>query len=203
MSVRAKPSRRELPSPPPQSEDYDDMRELEQALAIDEYELADARKKQPELFYRVAKAYALTISRRDAAKQSLQDAEARADLDVRRDAQQEERKITEGEVRAMVQVDPAVVQTRAVLSRLSEEVGQLGALKEAFQDRSYALKDLISLYVANYFQASEGNVGGIARDRMGAEGRRAMSEARLRQSSEKPSAASRRASLAESRSRPG
>lgn len=163
----------------PNVEDYDDLRELEESLRIDEYALEAALREQPELFYRVASAYAMEISRRDAAKQALQDAESEADLGVRRDAQQEERKITEGEIRAMVQIDASVVKARARLNRLSESVGRLGSLKEAFQQRSYALKDLAGLYVANYYSASENNAAsGAVRNQSAEAARRAMNEAR-------------------------
>lgn len=141
--------------PRPEAEDYDDFRELEGALRIDEHALEEALRDQPMLFYRVGAAYAMEISRRDAAKQALQDAEAESDLGVRREAQEDERKITEGEVRAMVQIDGGVVRARARLNQLSESVGRLAALKEAFQQRSYALKSLCELYVANYFSGSE------------------------------------------------
>lgn len=163
----------------PEPEDYDDFRELEQALCIDEYALEQALREQPQLFYRVGAAYAMEISRRDAAKQALQDAEAESDLGVRRVAQEEERKITEGEVRAMVQIDGGVVRARARLNQLSESVGRLAALKEAFQQRSYALKDLAGLYVANYYTASENNAaGGVVRQQSAMDARRAMSDAR-------------------------
>lgn len=163
----------------PSAEDYDDLRELEEALRIDEHALEEALRDQPSLFYRVSSAYAMEISRRDAAKQALQDVEAEADLGVRREAQAEERKITEGEVRAMVQIDGGVVRARARFNQLVETVGRLGALKEAFQQRSYALKDLAGLYVANYYTASENSAAsGAVRQQSAESARRAMNEAR-------------------------
>lgn len=160
-------------------EDYDDFRELEEALRIDEHALEEALRDQPTMFYRVSSAYALEISRRDAAKQAFQDAEATCDLAVREDAQKEERKITEGEVRATVQTDGNVAKARERLNRLSESVGRLAALKEAFQQRSYALKDLAGLYVANYYSASEhSGATNAVRERSADEARRRMSAAR-------------------------
>ncbi|MDP3937714.1 MAG: hypothetical protein Q8R92_06220 [Deltaproteobacteria bacterium] len=163
----------------PEVEDYDDFRELEDALRIDEHALERALRDQPVMFYRVANAYALEISRRDAAKQALQDVEAEADLSVRGRAQRDDQKITEGQIRATVQTDGRVAQAQASLARRSEAVGKLAALKEAFQQRSYALKDLAGLYVANYYTASEHNAAsGAVRTRDAAEARARMSEAR-------------------------
>lgn len=161
MVKRAESTRKPAPAKAP-PEDYDDMRELEESLRIDEFALEEALRDQPEMFYRVSKAYALSISRRDAAKQALQDAEATADLDVRKDAQDEDRKITEGEVKATVQTDGKVMRARDALTAQNEAVGKLGALKEAFQQRSYALKDLAGLYVANYYSASDNSTASSA-----------------------------------------
>lgn len=160
-------------------EDYDDFRELEAALRIDEYALEEALREQPGLFYRVGAAYAMEVSRRDAAKQALQDQEARESLDVREGARESGEKITEGQVSATVQTAPDVVRARERLLELSESVGRLGALKEAFQQRSYALKDLAGLYVANYYSASENSgASGEIRRRDADGARRAMSAAR-------------------------
>ena len=163
----------------PEAEVYDDLRELEAALRIDEYALEKALRDQPVMFYRVANAYALEISRRDAAKQALQDMEAEIDLDVRDRARKGDQKITEGEIRATVQIDGRVAQAQAALARRNEGVARLTALKEAFQQRSYALKDLAGLYAANYYTASEQNAAsGAVRSRDATEARARMSEAR-------------------------
>lgn len=160
-------------------EDYDDFRDLESGLEINELGLDEALASQPQMFYRVGAAYAMAVSRRDAAKQALSDAEAAADGNVRRGAQEDDRKITEGEVRAGVQLDSDVVRARDRLLALSEVVGKLGALKEAYQQRSYALKDLAGLYVANYYSASDNNPGRVAvRERDAGEARVRMSAAR-------------------------
>lgn len=197
-SIANRPKRGE----PEDSKDFDDFRELEDALAIDEHALEEALRDQPETFYRVSKALALVISRRDAAKQALADAEAGADLDVRDESREEESrvardtvrgkdkptpvskiKLTEGEVKARVQLDPAVVEARGAFARLSEEVGKLTALKEAFQQRSYALKDLCGLFIANYYTASEHTGGGAAsavKERAADSARRRMADERRR-----------------------
>jgi hypothetical protein len=178
-TARALTRRRKPPENEP--EDFDDFRDLEEALRIDENALEVALRDQPTQFYRVSSAYAIAISRRDAAKQALQDAEAGADLAVRREAQEEDRKITEGEVKATAQTSAGVLSARDRLNALAEQVGRLGALKEAFQQRSYALKDLAGLYVANYYTASEDNAMTRAvRDRDASAARRAMNAERRR-----------------------
>ncbi len=176
MAARVKSGRTEEPKA---AEDYDDLRELEAALAIDQHALDEALVGQPEAFYRVSKAYAMEVSRRDAAKQALGDAEATADLIVRKEAAEDDRKITEGEVRATVQTMPEVVAARQRLHELGETAGKLAALKEAFGQRSYALKDLTGLFLANYYTASEHTSTGAAlRGRAAANNRERMNDAR-------------------------
>lgn len=169
------------PSSAPDVEMFDDFRDLEGALKIDEYGLDEALSTQPEAFYRVAKSLAMEISRRDAAKQALQDAEADAELRVRDQAEDDKKKMVADEVRARVQTDAGVRAARDRLFQLAESVGKLSSLKEAFQQRSYALKDLVGLYIANYYTASE-NTGAAAslRDRDASEARRRMADERRR-----------------------
>lgn len=170
-------------------EDFDDIADLEALLAIDENGLEEALRDQPTLFYRISKAYALEVSRRDAAKQALADAEARADLDIRDEAREDEAtarrnkdeskiKLTESEVKARVALDGNVVRARDALASRSETLARLTALREAYQQRSYALKDLASLYIANYYTASEHTAGRTIRDRQAEDNRRAMDAAR-------------------------
>lgn len=169
------------PSAGGEVEDYDDFRELEESLRIDEYALEEALRDQPEMFYRVSKALALEISRRDAAKQAHQDAEFKADLSIRARAEEQGKKMTESEVRSRVNQSDDVVFKREELLRLNERVGLLSSLKEAFQSRSYALKDLVGLYVSNYYSASEHTSGsGVVRDRAAADARARMNEERRR-----------------------
>lgn len=172
-------------APPPSSgrvvEDHDDFRELEEGLRIDEHALDEALRDHPEMFYRVAKALALEISRRDEAKQAHQDAEFKADLAIRARAESQGKKMTESEVRSRVNQSEDVIFRRDTLLRLSESVGLLSSLKEAFQARSYALKDLVGLYVSNYYSASEHTSGSNAvRDQAAAHARARMSEERRR-----------------------
>ena len=127
------------------------IEELEQGLPIDEHDLNGALLRQPDLLYKVSKELTLQTSRRDAAKQMLAEVEAEVDAAIRHDAQVNDEKITEKEVASQKILDKDVQDAEKELLRLSLAVGQLGALKEAYQQRSYALRGLIDLYVANYF----------------------------------------------------
>jgi len=94
---------------------------------------------------------ALLISNRDEAKQNLKEAEARTDAKIRHDAEVAGERITEKVVESQKLVQRDVLAAKDALFTLEREVGQMWALKEAFQSRSYAIRDLIQLYIANYY----------------------------------------------------
>jgi hypothetical protein len=151
---------------------------LEEALAIDEDALNEALIRQPDAFYRVSKKLAMELSIRDAAKQALQEEEAYADERARSSIPDGE-KVTETSIKSLVRLDKQVLTANDKLLKLSRETALLQALKEAFQQRSYVMKDLVSLYVANYFgDASGGRSETQLRTRRAEENRTAMAEER-------------------------
>lgn len=127
------------------------LNRLEKGLRIDEHALDEALMDQPDLLYDVSKHLALLISRRDAAKQELATVEAWVDGVLRRAAREQDSKSTEAEIKARLRVDSRVVEATEVYLRLSHAAGQFAALKEAFQQRGYALKDLVALHLASYY----------------------------------------------------
>ena len=128
-----------------------DLEDLEAGLSIDENALDDAVQHQPDFFYQVAKQLALAESRRDAAKQSVGDAEAHQDYVVRKAAANSEGRTTEKQIEAQVRMSPEVMKATQVYLKLKEEVNLLSALKEAYQARGYALNKLVELWLGGYF----------------------------------------------------
>jgi hypothetical protein len=153
--------------------------ELEKGLKIDENALEEVLQQQADLFYRVAKELALRISLRDQAKQELAEIEAEADIDLRKDARVNEEKITEKEIEAKKKLDTKVQRASDRFLKLTLQVGQWGALKDAYIQRSYVLKDMVALYLRSYY--ADSSIGSAQRnhsDTVGMEARRAMSERR-------------------------
>lgn len=127
------------------------IRDLEEALAINEDSLEEALQAQPDAFYRVAKALALESSRRDALKQYVEEAEAAAYLELKQEARDDEIKLSEAELKAKVRIDPDVIAAIDKLLTKSRLVAALQALEKSFSQRSYALKDLVELHLKNYY----------------------------------------------------
>jgi K+-sensing histidine kinase KdpD len=148
--------------------------ELENMLILDENALDEALEQQPDLFYRVSKELALTVSRRDFAKQTKEEVEATVDAKIRHTAAVQDEKITERQIESEKRLHKDVQKAIKDLFVLNEKVGHLSALKEAFQQRSYVLKSLCDLYIAGYFGSNmsgtsermkEHNAGEVRRDR--------------------------------------
>lgn len=152
--------------------------ELETGLRIHKDGLDDALLEQPDFFYRVSKALALATSRRDAIKQEGQELEAEMDERVRARAEADKAKMTETEVKLQVRLEPKMKTATLELLRANREVGELQALKEAFSQRSYALKELVSLYVAQYFGDNTGSAAGSIKDVDAGRARKAMADKR-------------------------
>lgn len=145
---------------PRNERDRDDLNaqiaELEQGLRIDKNGLDDALEQQPDLYYRVAKLVSLEMSRRDALKQELEEVEAEVDERVRIEAESAKEKLTETEAKMRVRLDPKLKRVRQDILRANRRVGDLQALEKSFTQRSYAIKELVSLYVSQYFGDNTG-----------------------------------------------
>lgn len=125
--------------------------ELEEGLRIDEHALEQELQSQPGLIYKATSQYELYVSRRDAAKQYVDEVKAEVDLAVRSDARQQGDKITEKEIEAEVRTSLKVIKATKAYFALHELTGQFSALKDAYKARGYALNSMTDLYIANYY----------------------------------------------------
>jgi len=158
------------------SNDEDNIQRLETGLQIDEHALDEALQYQPDLFYRVSARLSHLISERDYAKQELEEIEAEVSVRLRLEAEKEKTKLSVAECEALKTIDSEVVKASRKMLDLQRMVGQYSALKEAFNQRSYALKDLVALHIANYY--SDSAQSNQQRKERYEEDRRALKEAR-------------------------
>lgn len=128
-----------------------DLEEFRSYLQIDRNALDTAVMRQPVLLDAVSEAYVEAAAERDALKEELATIDARLDLNIRAGSTSAN-KVTEPFIKAKIQVDPKHQQAFAVWLEAKEYADKLGALKDAFRDRSYMLRELGNLYVSNYFQ---------------------------------------------------
>lgn len=127
------------------------IQDLEFGLNIDQDLLEEECATHSESFYHAAKEYALTVSRRDFAKQALAELTAEIDAQLRYEADRADEKTTEPAIAASKLRNLAIRTAQKELLELSRDVGEWGALKEAFEQRSYALRDMVQLWLGNYY----------------------------------------------------
>lgn len=128
---------------------------LRAKLQIDEHHLEVMLRQHPELVYDVGIELANAISNRDEAKQDIEIIEAQADGDIRSVAERTGDKITEKDVESQKKLDPKVQEANKKFLRLKKESAEFAVLKEAFDQRSYAISKLVDLYLANYYSNIE------------------------------------------------
>jgi hypothetical protein len=127
------------------------IEQLKKFLEIDKLSLDDEIIRQPSLFYSVSEAYVAAVGERDTLKEQLASTDAEIDGEIRSNAKT---RVTDTAVKNLVQCDKDHEKAFKAYIAAKVKADQLGALKEAFQQRGYLLRDLASLYVANYFDHS-------------------------------------------------
>lgn len=128
--------------------------DLEDALRFDKNHMDDALIEQPDLFYHVSREYASAISERDGLKLEIGELGAELDKSIRDGAIRAQEKTTETGIQKQIDTTPAMIDLRRRHLGAAHQADRWLALKEAYQQRAYALKDLAGLWVAGYFTSS-------------------------------------------------
>lgn len=130
------------------------LTDLQQQLAIDKSALDDEVIRQPVLFYTISELLTDAIAERDAAKEELNMTDADLDSEGRRKLAKSGDKTTEAMFKNYVQTHADHENAFKAWLIAKTKADKLLALKEAFQQRNYMLRDLVSLYSANYYEES-------------------------------------------------
>lgn len=152
--------------------------ELKTYLKIDKFRLDDEMIQQPELYHMVASDYAEVVAIRDAAKEELKSLHAELYAEKREELAGSSERVTEGMVTNAVLTDKKYLKSQRDLIDAEEQVGKMQALKDAFQQRSYMLRELASLYIAGYFGKDSVTMTGDQNSVRAESSRRRMTEAR-------------------------
>lgn len=121
--------------------------DLRSKLSIDKDDLDEALVEQPDLYYHVADAYVTAVAERDSAKLNLEQATAVLDEQFRKQAIEDEEKMTEAALRNKITSAPRIQVLEKELLYLRAEADRWQALKEAYQQRSFMLRELVAMYV--------------------------------------------------------
>ncbi len=125
-----------------------DIDEFRRYLAIDKQALDDEVMKQPALYYEVSEAYAQAVAERDVLKEELAVTDARLYGSNRK----ADAKATDTAIKSRINIESSHQQAFSEYVEAKEYADKLGALKDAFNQRSEMLKALGRLYASNYFE---------------------------------------------------
>jgi hypothetical protein len=118
-------------------------------LVIDKHKLDDELKHQASLFYTISEACMQAIAERDYLKEMLARADADCDADIRNAFKDE--KITEAMVKNEILGQKTHKKAFDDWLVAKTKADQLEALKEAFRQRGFMLRDLCQLHVSQYY----------------------------------------------------
>lgn len=130
------------------------LSDLQQHLEIDKTALDDEVMRQPSLFYKVSEALTDALAERDGALEELSYVDAEQALKGRKELSKAGAKVTDAMVKTYVQVSVEHDKAFNAWLQAKARADKLQALKEAFNQRSYMLRDLVTLYSANYYEST-------------------------------------------------
>jgi hypothetical protein len=116
--------------------------------------LDDEVIRQPMLFYEVSDQLTDALAERDASKEELAATDAELDNSWRRKLAKNKERVTDKVILSHVTTSSEHEKAFETYLRAKTRADKLLALKEAFQQRSYMLRDLVALYSANYYETT-------------------------------------------------
>lgn len=134
---------------------------LKSRLAINKSGLDDEVSQQPMLYFEVSEAYVEAAAVRDACKEELTSIDAVLDGEVRTALARSEEKVTEAMVKNSVQSHQKHQDAFDTYMTAKTKADLLAALKEAFAQRGYMLRDLAQLFMASYYEQASMGAGSL------------------------------------------
>lgn len=136
--------------------------EARRHLVIDKDDLSECLIRQPESYYHVADAHAMMVAERDSAKLDLEEAEAAEAKKIRALAAANDEKLTEAGLRQELTLSARLQGLNNKLLELSAEVNAWAAMRDAFQQRSYMLRELVGMYLTRISGSGTGMVSDLS-----------------------------------------
>lgn len=125
--------------------------EFRSLLTIDKDNLDEELMRQASYLNEVSEAAAEASSIAEDLKEQLSAIDAEADREIRASGNNQ---YTEAHVKNKIILHPKHVSGLKAYLTAKAHAGKLRALKEAFVERGYLIRELCSLYVSNYYSTS-------------------------------------------------
>lgn len=133
--------------------------ELRHALKLNKSDLEREVLEQPALFQEVAETLARAISRRDGLKERVSRIGSTLYEEVRRKLERDGQKTTEKAIASAIETEREYEDARDAYKAAESEVLLWTALKEAYQQRSFMLREIVSMTMANYTDYGSAEAG--------------------------------------------
>jgi len=146
---------------------YEDVDEYHANLAIDKDDLERCLMEQSESFYHVARESVYAVARRDAAKYDMESLEALLGQQIRLEAAEDKVKLTEGAVAERLAILPDIQKVNKQYLEEKAHAEAWVALKEAFQQRSFMLRELVALRLRQHYDIAMEHGSGQTRAALG------------------------------------
>jgi len=146
---------------------YEDVDEYHAALAIDKDDLERCLMEQSESFYHVARETAYAAARRDASKYDLESAEALQGQKIRLESASDKQRVTEAAIAERLAILPNIQKLNMQLLKDKAHAEAWTALKEAFQQRSFMLRELVALRLRQHYDIAMEHGSGQTRAALG------------------------------------
>lgn len=134
--------------------DQNQLNKYKSYLVIDENNLDIEVSQHPALFFEVAQISAEKHGIRDSTKLDLEQAYATISISIREDHAFLGKKITEDMVLQLTKSDEDYIKFQSDFLDAKQLAEMWESLKEAFQQRTFMLKELTSLYISGYYTTS-------------------------------------------------
>lgn len=134
--------------------DLDYVKELDfyrDRLQIDRNALDDELAVQAQLFWEVSEKHVQCMTERDELKAEVGRFHSQLGLNERVNLAEAGLKVTEVAIESRVLSNEDMIRVGNSYLSAKSESDTWFAMKEAFAQRSYVLKDMVSLYIAGYF----------------------------------------------------
>lgn len=148
MKIKSKAKRTAIPK----FGDNEKYAEFRERLKIERDDLDTEVAQQPFLFMQIGEEYTMLVSQRDKMKEEVDNLYAFILMQVR--SKKAEEKMTNADADARVSVDPSYQLKVREYHQLNGEVAKWGALREAFAQRGYMLRELCGLYASGYWSST-------------------------------------------------
>lgn len=125
--------------------------EIRDRLLIRTDQLDREIEEQPQFYGLVAEAAAMAKSHVEGLEEEIKTCEAARDREIREDAEREDERITENAIKSLVASDPDRKALVAKQLKAKDAQRRLEAMASSAKSRSYALRDVVDLLLANVY----------------------------------------------------